>query len=323
MDKQKRIYVHAAAGFVPHGVDRLQSLTADPDVDLRALARRVLGQNLRQASHFVELAAIGARLCFDRLPTPPAPDMAVYVGTALGEIRRTDSLSRQMLPPGPGIATPFDFINASANMAAFYVARLAGVSARNLTVTQGVFSFETALQLAISDLGAGAVTAALVGGVDENCFPRPQYLHRWPLRDDEFMGEGSAWLYLSTQPDAAIAELLWAQSLVAIPQQDLSLWTQTLEKVLVMPADATFTFVGGIGVTTSERAALMQRFPQAQWSSYVDYCGSYPTAAAYGVASTVARSLAPGQWVHVNRDADGATMVIRWCVAPTAPRADS
>ncbi len=311
-----KIYIHAAAALAPQGATRAaecRPLTSDPDTDLRALTKHVLGQGLRQASHFVELAAIGARLCLDRLGRAPAPDMALYLGTGLGDVRKTASMFRQVLPPGSGMAAPFDFINATANIAAFYVARLAGVSARNLTLTQGAFSFECALRLALDDLRADAVPAALVGGVDENCFPRSVYLSRWLLRDDEIMGEGSAWLYLSVEPAGAMAELLWVRQ-VTKGQQSPAQWARTVSEALVKPADETLTLVGGGGLAPQEQAALARQLPRARWCTYMEFCGSFPTAAAFGVANWLEQA-SPGLWVHINRDADGATMLIGWRIA--------
>lgn len=313
MAEPKKIYIHATAALAPQGATRAadcRPLTADPDTDLRALTKRMFGQELRQASHFVELAAIGARLCLDRLGYAPVPEMAVYLGTSLGDLRKTEALFRQVLPPGPGLAAPFNFINASANMAAFYVARLIGIGARNLTVTQGIFSFEVALRLAWDDLRAGAVPGALVGGVDENCFPRSNYLHRWSLRDGEVMGEGSAWLYLSTEPAGAMAELLWVQRL-AQRQPHPTDWAQTVSAALATPADERLTLTCGAGLTAQEKAALSQQLPRARWRTYLEYCGSFPTAAAFGVAHGVEQA-SPGRWAHINRDADGETMLIGW-----------
>lgn len=313
MVEHRKIYIHAAAALAPQGATRAaecRPLSADPDTDLRALTKQVIGQGLRQGSHFVELAAIGARLCLDRLGHVPTPALAIYLGTGLGDLRKTESLFRQALPPGPGLAAPFDFINASANMAAFYVARLVGVSARNLTLTQGVFSFEVALRLAWDDLSAGAVRAALVGGVDENCFPRSDYQRRWPLRDDEVMGEASAWLYLSTEPAGATAELLWVRRL-ATDQRTSPGWARTVAAAIAPPTDEAPTLICGAGLTAQEKAALSEQLPRAQWRTYIEYCGSFPTAAAFGVASNMEQA-SPGLWAHINRDADGETMLIGW-----------
>jgi hypothetical protein len=309
MAEPKRIYVHAFSALGPLGAASAaerRAVTADPDTDLRPIAKRVLGQGLRQASHFVELAAIGARLCLERLGRMPPPDTAIYMGTALGEIRRTEALFRQVLPPGPGFAAPFDFINATANMAAFYVARIAGLSARNLTVTQGVMSFEAALRLALDDLRHGAVPAALVGGVDENYFPRAEYLRRYPLRDDEVMGEGSAWLYLDSDPQQALAELLWVRRMEAAADES-DAWVQAVAQALD-DADEPIALLPGIGVTANERAALAQRLPRAQLRSYLEFCGNYPTAAAFGIATWLEAGV-HGLCVHVNRVGNGETML--------------
>jgi hypothetical protein len=294
MDERRRVFIHAAA-CVPSSAS--VPLTQDPVNDLGPLAKQVLGQRLRQASHFIELATIGARLCLNQAGAT-APDMAVYVGTALGEVRKTDALFHQVFPPGAGMAAPFDFINATANMAAFYVARLAGTSARNLTVTQGRWSFEAALQLALADLRAGAVASALVGGVDENCFPRASYLRRWPLRDDEIMGEGSAWLYLSTVAQGALAELLSVQRLDAL--------------------DARVTgidhVVCGAQLDATDRRALAQFNAGARLHDYIAYCGNYPTAAGFGIARQFEPQPSGGRWAHVNRDADGSVLQVVWQV---------
>jgi hypothetical protein len=294
MADSRRVFIHAAT-CVPTGADA--PLTQDPVNDLGPLAKQVLGQRLRQGSHFIELATIGARLCLNRAGAT-APEMAVYVGTALGEVRKTDALFQQVFPPGAGMAAPFDFINATANMAAFYVARLAGTSARNLTVTQGSRSFEAALQLALEDLRAGAVASALVGGVDENCFPRASYRRRWPLPETAIMGEGSAWFYLSTAAHGALAELLSVQELDALDAC----------------AGGIDHLVCGAQLDAIDRRALIQRNVGAQSHHYIEYCGHYPTAAGFGIARQFETSPVRGRWAHVNRDADGALLQVVWQV---------
>jgi 3-oxoacyl-[acyl-carrier-protein] synthase II len=310
MTEAKRVYIHAAAALTAHGAstaDERSVLSNDADTDMKDLSKRVLGQRLRQASHFVELATIGARLCLNRLGETERPDMAVYLGTALGDTRKNEALFSQVFPPGTGIAAPFDFINATSNMAAFYVARLAGTSARNLTVTQGIFSFERALQLAFDDLRAGDIATALVGGVDENCFPRATYKLHWPLRDHEIMGEGSAWLFLSTESEGAIAELL-----------TLRQWREALEPSQLAQAIQALgpaaAIICGNQLSAADRSALAQTFPRAPLLSYQEYCGSYPTAAGFGVASQLEDKPAPGLRVHVNRDVDGSAMLVGWKV---------
>lgn len=310
MTADARVYVHAAAALGPGGATGSTPrapLTADPDTDLRALAKTVLGQSLRQASHFVELCAIGARLCLDRAAAPPRPDCAVYFGTGLGEVRRTEALFAAVMPPGPGVATPFDFINASPNMGAFYVARLAGLMTRNLTITQDVFSFERALWLACGDLRAGAVAQALVGGADENGFPRREHLRRLPLRAEAIMGEGSGWLLLSRDPEGAWAEVIDIDAPVTAGL-DAAAWAHACAQTI---GPAPVTLLPGCGMTAEDRAALAARLPAAKFQSYLEYCGHFLTASAFGVASQFDEPTPPGgTLVHINRDAAGATGIV-------------
>ena len=117
------VYIHAAAALGPRGdyaAPQRTPLRTDPaPLELKELTRSVVGQPLRQASHFVELAVIGAQLCLQRLRLPSPAITAVYLGTGLAEVNKTTALFNQVLPPGLGLASPFDFINASNNMAAF------------------------------------------------------------------------------------------------------------------------------------------------------------------------------------------------------------
>lgn len=307
MVESRRVYIRSASAVAPTQLSGArQPLTQDPDTDLGALTKQIVGQRLRQASHFIELASIGARLCLGRVGRPVPSDTAVYVGTGLGELRKNESLFRQVFPPGVGTAAPFDFINATANMAAFYVARMMSASARNLTVNRGLASFETVLRLAYDDIRAGAVRTALVGGVDENCFPRSLYAHRWPLRDDEIMGEGSAWLLLSDDSSDAIAELF-------VATVDRSGCADLASAIGAVTEKADW-IVRGSQLSAADVETMAKIFPRAQFVSYIDYCGQYPTAAGFGVASQLEGTPAPGSWLHVNRDSDGSVMFIGWRV---------
>jgi hypothetical protein len=307
------VFIHAAVALGPGGatgaVPRV-ALERDPDTDLRALTKTVLGQPLRQASHFVELIAIGAQLCLSRLGAVVAPDTAVYFGTGLGEVRKTESLFAQVMRPGPGIASPFDFINASSNMGTFYVARHAGLMTRNLTVTQGIFSFESALSLALDDIRAGDVAQALVGGADENSFPRSDHRRRLPLRDDQIMGEGSGWFCLSSEWNGAIGEAIDVVPLVTAGY-DTPAWAREVGRAVTSHTHGGVTILPGYGVTAEEERALADRLPSAQFKSYLEYCGCFPAAAAFGLAALFDKPVTTGGVVvHVNRDNTGGTMLV-------------
>jgi hypothetical protein len=233
----------------------------------------------------------------------------VYVGTGLAEVRKTHAVFSQVMPPGPGMASPFDFINAANNMAAFYTAKLGNFRARNLTVTQEEFSFERALQLALADLRAGSYHQALVGGIDENSQPRANHLRRIDLRDDQVMGEGSGWLYLATRRERARGELLAVvrrgmrgSDAVALLDEDVRGWRQHGEPVVLLP---------GFRLEPSETARLAALRPGVETRNYLTHCGCFHTAAAFGIGTMFDHpSPRPTLVVHINRDSAGGLMLV-------------
>jgi len=312
MAEAHSVYIHAAAALGPcldtTDAERVV-LTADPPpAELRELTRKVVGAPLRQASHLIELAAIASQLCLKRLPWPAPENTAVYIGTGLAEVRKTHAVFYQVMPPGPGMASPFDFINAANNMAAFYVAKLGNFRARNLTVTQEEFSFERALQLALADLRAGGFHQALVGGVDENSQPRANHLRRFPLRDNQVMGEGSGWLYLGTRREQARGELLGlrqgargadAASLLA---DAVRVWRQGGESVVLLP---------GFRLEPDETVRLAGALPGLETRDYLAHCGCFHTAAAFGLGTLLDHAAPqPTLVLHLNRDSAGALMLV-------------
>jgi len=306
------VYIHAAAALGPAG-DTMRTerrtLTEDPPpFDYRDLVRRVVGVPLRQASHLVELAAIGSQLCLKHLSTPAPEDTAVYVGTGLAEVRKTNALFYQVMPPGPGMASPFDFINAANNMAAFYTAKLGNFRSRNLTVTQEEFSFEWALKLAVEDLRDGHFSRALVGGVDENAHPRTQHMRRITLAPEQILGEGCGWLYLTREANGAIGEMLAVEDLGSNPEpveavkSRLSPWRVDHEPVVLLP---------GFRIRPEELASVCEAFPGCAVERYVDWCGSFHTASAYGLGTFFeAPTPSARLCIHINRRPSGHWMAV-------------
>jgi hypothetical protein len=306
------VYIHAGAALGPcldTCAEERIVLTADPSpAELKGLTRKVVGMPLRQASHLIELAAIGSQLCLKRLPWPAPENSAVYVGTGLAEVRKTQAVFGQVMPPGPGMASPFDFINAANNMAAFYTAKLANFRARNLTITQEEFSFEWALQLALADLRAGSYHQALVGGMDESSQPRASHLRRFQLRDGQVMGEGSGWLYLGTRREHARGELLTVRHVargsnaISLLEDAVQAWRQHGEPVVLLP---------GFRLERSETAGLATALPDLETRDYLAHCGCFHTAAAFGIGALFDHPWSkPTLVVHINRDgADGMVLV--------------
>jgi len=308
----KPVYIHAAAALGPHGdtgPGERRALHGDPPpLDLKELVKKVVGVPLRQASHLVELAAVGSQLCLKKLPHPAPENTAVYLGTGLAEVRKNEAVFKQVMPPGPGMASPFDFINSANNMTAFYTAKLGNFRARNLTIIQEEFSFEWALHLATGDLRIGEYNQALVGGVDENSASRLDHLRRIALRPDQAMGEGSGWLYLDNRRDGARGELLAIHNetretgLARLLTDTLQSWRQDEEDVLLLP---------GFRLDTAEVNALTAGTHGLIVQNYLVYCGAFHTASAFGIAAVFDKPRAkPALVIHVNRNVVGDVMLV-------------
>lgn len=304
----KPIYIHAAAALGPCGdfeaAQRAVLRVDPPQQALKPLVKKIIGHDLRQASHFVELAALASQICIQRLPFALPRDTAVYLGTGLAEVQKTFALFQQTIENPLGLASPFDFVSSANNMAAFYVAKLAQVAARNLTITQEGFSFERALQLAYFDLTHGAVAQALVGGVDENSFPRAEHLRHIPLRADQIMGEGSAWFYLNREALNARGEVIAIAPLARTqPWADL----RALLARYRAPSEP-LRWLPGMGLGATDVAAIATALQDcgAAREDYLSYCGCYYTAAAFGLACMFDRTYTrPALFVHMNRDERG------------------
>lgn len=306
------VYIHAAAALGPcldtGAAERVVLATDPPPAELKELTRKVVGMSLRQASHLIELAAIGSQLCLKRLPWPAPENTAVYVGTGLAEVRKTHAVFNQVMPPGPGMASPFDFINAANNMAAFYVAKLGNFRARNLTVTQEEFSFERALQLALADLRAGSYHQALVGGMDENSQPRANHLRRIQLRDDQVMGEGGGWLVLGTRRERARGKLLAVRH--GVHGSDAAVLLADTVLAARQPGDVV-VLLPGFRLEKNEIARLATAVPDLETRDYLAYCGCFHTAAAFGIGALFDNVWPqPTLIVHINRDGAGGLMLV-------------
>ena len=302
----KPVYIHAAAALGPHGdITRPErrALHGDPPpLELKERVKEIVGVPLRQASHLVELAAIGSQLCLKRLPYPAPENTAVYLGTGLAEMRKNEAVFRQTMPPGPGLASPFDFINAANNMAAFYTARLGNFRARNLTVSQEEFSFEWAMHLAAADVRSGEYRQVLVGGVDENFHPRIDHLLRISLRDDQPMGEGSGWLLLSADKAQACGELVEVKRVAR--NLDTAQVLHAAWRLWQQPGE-TLTLLPGLRIEPAEVQHLRQALPDLRVQDYLSLCGGFHTAAAFGLAALFDAPVTPGLFVHLNRDSSG------------------
>ncbi|MHB8254587.1 MAG: hypothetical protein ACYDEV_13035 [Acidiferrobacter sp.] len=265
--------------------------------------QKLCGQQLRQASRFIRLAAAGALACAQKAALPATG--GVYLATGLGDQGSGARLFAQT-HTHEGRASPFDFVNVNSNTATYAIARIAGLAGPNLTISQGALSFEWALRLALTDI-QGGLTHALVGGVDEKAPTRLELVRRFRLGRGHHPGEGSGWLVLTTQREKAQARFLgmrWFATPRAADWQELWGYCTDLAGTRVLHLSA------GLRVPKARTAALVQTLPNTMSPSYLAHCGYYPTAAAFGIAQGVGST--SGLWAHVSSSGRGQTVLTFW-----------
>jgi hypothetical protein len=323
-------YVCAAGGTGAGAQDlreyvsgRRAPLSADAaPVALRDSVGAVAPSVSRMASRFAQLAVLGAASCLRPLPRPLHSGTRVYLGTGLGDVAATDALYYCVMPPNSEAPPPARFATSGNNMAAFFVAKHAELTARNLTVSQAELSFEAALDLAVSDLSAGATDAALVGGVDETTVPREFYTRRYAVAPEQFIGEGSGWLLLRSTRAGALPgpDAIGAISGVRLlpPPRSLNTASWVNQVMAAQPDVGTYaehglrlTLLAGCGTDGADIAALAARLPESTQHSYLPYTGRFPTAAALGIAGLFLPPESRAQaCLHVNRDASGRSALV-------------
>jgi hypothetical protein len=324
--------VAAASGMVDAAGFGKAPLCVDATpVALRALVAQVAPQVSRMASRFSQLAVLGAADCLRRLEGALKNELdaatRIYLATGLGDVAHTDALYYGVMPPRSEMPPPARFATSGNNMAAFFVAQHAGLTSRNLTLSQAELSLECALELALSDFAVGAMRSALLGGVDETTLPREFYTRRFHVGADQVIGEGSGWLLLDAVPEhngvRALGAILGAcvMPVPAAPDPNgLIDQVQRASQVFAMDALRTSRLVvlPGTGIGADELMALQRELgatgPAWKCHDYLGWSGRFPTAAALGITAMfgpiVEHEREGLTCLHVNRDQSGRTGVI-------------
>lgn len=303
-------YIHAASALDPAlntDASSRRALTSLPEkADATARVKQLIGDPLRQASHLVKMAVIGAMSCRQQIRLPVDNNAAIYVGTGLGEMDKCRGLFEQVMPPTSGMASPFDFINSSSNIAAFYVAKILGLSTRNLTVSQDEFSFEYALKLAIDDIASNSYRHAFVGGLDERSLDIDYQLRRIQIHENQVLGEGCGWLYLSQEPAGARASISAPVFIAGSHPANNDKWLESILPAIPATADNTVILPGfRIDPETTGQLETLGYLVRP----YVQYSGCYHTAAAFGIADAINSSATNTTLVHINRDTAGNSAI--------------
>lgn len=186
----------------------------DDPADVRREAKAAGCAEVRRGNRLSCMALIGARDCIGH--ERPATDTAVHLASSYGNVADTAQLVEGLLRDGQS-PSPLAFINASTNMAGFYVARELGIEGPGLMVARGPQSLLAVLELLGQD---GAAGQHLVGAVEECAWPLAAHRQRLGLPADAPLAEASYWLWLDAECERPLARLHWLRRLDTIE----SLW---------------------------------------------------------------------------------------------------
>ena len=226
---------------------------------------------------------------------------AVYLTTENGNLGDTETVLDQIYNKRE-FPMPYNFINTMSNTASFYVAQSFDILGRNFTLSSKQLSFERGLELLRSDLAAGAVTDALLGGVDEVCFSKSQFETKYNRAYLDYeMVEGSCWLLIKAEKSGALGRISEIQSFGSLAQTAEWLKHQRLKRPQVISY--------GMLINPDQKETLAQAFPCEAEFDYISEYGYFDSATACGVTGFLDR-YDDAILAHINKDFRGQFVVV-------------
>jgi hypothetical protein len=285
------MYIHSYSRFVSPPVDDIEFYKQE--------ISRYTDVKFRRANKFVLLSLVGACQCAPRQTIKP--DTAVYLTTENGSLGDTETALDQIFHKRE-FPMPYNFINTMSNTASFYVAQSFDILGRNLVISSKQFSFERGLELLRSDLGAGGVTEALFGGVDEVCFSKSQFETKFnrPYSDFEMI-EGSCWLLIKANTSGALGEITAIESFGSLIQTADWLGNQRFKRPLVLSY--------GMLIDPGQKESLGQAVPHEAEFDYIGAFGYFDSATACAISGFLER-YDDAILVHINQDFRGQYIVL-------------
>jgi len=285
------MYIHNYSIFVNPPVDDIKIYKQE--------ISRYTDVKFRRANKFVLLSMVGASRCSHRQNI--RTNTAVYLTTENGNLGDTETVLDQIFHKHE-FPMPYNFINTMSNTASFYVAQSFDILGRNLIVSSKQLSFERGLELLRSDLAAGAVEEALIGGVDEVCFSKSQFEAKFNRPHDDFqMVEGSCWLLIKAQKRGALGKISEIQSFGSLAQTENWLKCQKLKRQPILSC--------GMLIDLGQKESLGQAVPHEAEFDYIGEYGYFDSATACGVSGFLDR-YDKACLVHINKDFRGQFVVL-------------
>ena len=253
----------------------------------------------RRANKFIILSLLGSNMCLQNVPY--SEKVSIYLSTENGNLGDTENVLNQLYRNG-SFPKPFNFINTMSNTAAFYVAQSLKSNGRNITVSSKMFSFERGLELAMLDIATGTTKEALVGGVDEASFSNEQFEEKYNLNSDAYaLVDGSSWIYLKSENDGAVGEIIDIKNFNLIDDISDYLNNLDLKKNLILSY--------GIFVKEEEKNLFKNTLNSESEFNYINNNGYYDTSTSCGLAEFFEKYKA-SCLIHINKDQSGSYSII-------------
>ena len=122
---------------------------------------------MRRMNALSRLAVAAAKLAIDDCGGKLDPDTGVALGTAFGPVQTSVEYMQEYVAKGAALAPPQLFAESVANAPGSHIAIEWDLRGFNITITQRESSALAAAMYAASQLLKNAVSAALIGGVEE------------------------------------------------------------------------------------------------------------------------------------------------------------
>lgn len=275
------MFVHATAVLLKTSGDNNSALNAE--------VKQQTGIHFRRVNRFILMAICGAHQCVQGHSI--AATTGIWLTTENGTVGDTEKglnqLFKERIYP-----KPYNFINTMSNTASFYIAQSLKLNSPNITMSCKDFGFERGLTLARIDLRRGAVTGALIGGVDDAVFSETNLQSRYAgcLKD------GSAWMYASNEPDQAIGEVKENRDFANKDQA--AAWLEGA----ALPPNPVLAF--GVRVTEREYPTWLRQFPESEHFDHFTRYGYFDSAPAAAICLFF-QQFKTRTCIHINKDNNG------------------
>lgn len=232
---------------------------------------------LRRMTKPVRTGVAAAKICMQNIPEQmPA---SIHVGTAYGMLQDSENFLQKMIVQEEQMLNPTAFIQSTHNTVAGQIALSMGCLAHNMTFVHKAHSFESALLDA--ELMPDQEDDILAGAVDECTATSYAVLERFGVYNDQnIAGEGATFFLLSGEKkEYSIARLrafdMFIADSTALASEQITAFCQQ-HQLTISVADLVLTGI--------QDGFIPEAFKANKGIDFKQYCGEFPTAAAFAVA---------------------------------------